>query len=240
MNKPIIGIAGNLFNAPNGIINGLEFSYAVEDYIRAVEKAGGVPLILPVIKDHDAIISQVKLCSGIVMTGGQDVHPLFYNEEPHEKLGYVNSEIDEYQIKILKIALEENKPILGICRGHQLLNVVCGGTLYQDLSEMPGITLKHFQEGKRYDYSHKINIKSDSILRKLFGKEVLVNSYHHQCIKDVGEGLRAIAKASDGAIEAVQMKGRDYVVGIQWHPEMMAVGSDMMLVLFGELIRNCK
>jgi len=239
MGKPIIGITGNILNTPNARISGLERSYANDDYIRAVEKAGGVPLILPVIKDDEAILSQVKLCDGLILTGGQDVHPIFYKEEPHEKLGYIDSEIDEYQIKIIKIALEKKKPILGICRGHQLLNVVCGGTLYQDLSEIEGVILKHRQDGKRYDASHKILIKSDSILRKLFGKEVLVNSFHHQCIKDVGEDLEIIAKASDGVIEAVQMKGQDFVVGVQWHPEMMAVGSDSRLVLFKELIKNC-
>ncbi|MCM1989968.1 gamma-glutamyl-gamma-aminobutyrate hydrolase family protein [Oceanirhabdus seepicola] len=240
MKKPIIGVVGNILTMENGIMIGLERAYVNNDYVRAVEKAGGVPVVLPVIDDDEAIISQVKACDGIIISGGQDVHPMSYNEEPHEKLGYVNSKIDEYQIKLVKTALQEKKPLLGICRGHQILNVACGGTLYQDLSEMSGSILKHFQEGKRYDYSHKIKIKSDSILDRLFGKEVLINSYHHQCINQVGEGLEVVANASDGVIEAVQMKESDFVMGVQWHPEMMVAGSDTMLILFKELIENCE
>lgn len=240
MKKPIIGVVGNILTMENGKIIGLERACVNDDYIRAAEKAGGVPFILPVIKDDEAIFAQVKACDGIIVSGGQDVHPLFYNEEPRHKLGYVYSRVDEYQIKVVKTALKEEKPILGICRGHQILNVVCGGTLYQDLSEMPGDILKHYQEGKRYECSHKIEIKSGSILGDLFGDEVLVNSYHHQCIKDLGEGLEVVANALDGSIEAVEMIGKDFVMGVQWHPEMMVSGSDTMLKIFEELIKKCK
>lgn len=218
---------------------GLERAYVNDDYIKAVEKAGGTPLILPVIDNIQNIKKQIELCEAIVISGGQDIHPIFYNEEPNQKLGLVYSRVDEYQLNLAKIALEYNKPILGICRGHQLLNIACGGTLYQDLSEIKGDILKHFQQGKRYDYSHKISINKNSILGNLLGEERLVNSFHHQCIKELGKGLKISAVATDGVIEAIEMEEKKFVMGVQWHPEMMVTESDEMLIIFDKLMKSC-
>lgn len=235
-----VGIIGNILTMESGLMPGLERAYVNDDYIRAVEKAGGIPIVLPVIGEYENIKKQIDHCEAIIISGGQDIHPMFYNEEPNQKLGLVYSKVDQYQIDLTKLALEDNKPILGICRGHQVLNVACGGTLYQDLSVINDNILKHSQQGKRYDYSHKVNIKEGSILRNLLGEEKLVNSFHHQCIKDLGRGLKVSAVASDGVIEAVEMEGKDFVVGVQWHPEMMVTESDDMLIIFKELIKHCK
>lgn len=234
--KKIIGIAGTVKEAENSKVPGIEQVYVNDDYIRAVENAGGVPLILPVVNDEENIKLQVKTCDAIILSGGQDINPLFYGEEPHKNLGLTNFRVDEYQIKLVKFALEERKRILGICRGNQVLNIACGGTLYQDLSEVNENTLKHFQESSRYYYSHRIKVEGGTVLSKLLGCEALVNSFHHQCIKKLGEGLKAAAFASDGIIEAAEMTGRDYVIGVQWHPEMMSANSEAMMILFKELM----
>jgi len=234
--KKIIGIAGTVKEAENSKVLGIEQAYVNDDYIRAAENAGGVPLILPVVNDEENIKLQVKTCDAIILSGGQDINPLFYGEEPHKNLGLTNLRVDEYQIKLIKFALEQRKRILGICRGIQILNVACGGTLYQDLSEIKEDTLKHFQESSRYYYSHKIKVEAGTALSKLLGDETLVNSFHHQCIKELGKGLKAAAFASDGVIEAAEMPDRNFVIGVQWHPEMMSVNSETMMILFRELM----
>lgn len=240
MKKPIIGIAGNIFSMEDYEIPGIDRSYVNEDYIHAVEKAGGIPLVLPVVEGQNLVEEQVDICDGIILTGGQDVNPLLYNEGPHESLGYVNLKVDKYQLKIAEIVIREDKATLGICRGMQMLNIARGGTLYQDLSQMEGEIMKHFQDGERYELSHKIDINKGNILEELWGEKVLINSYHHQCIKDIGEGVEVIAKASDGAIEAVKLEDKSFIIGLQWHPEMMAVEYGEMLAIFDELIRHSK
>lgn len=236
MRKPIIGLAGNNITMKSGSIREIERVYVNEDYVRAVEKAGGIPIILPIVHDEAGIQLQVGLCSGIIMTGGQDIHPKCYEEEARQGLGNVNLAADEYQMKLLKAALAGAKPVLAICRGHQVLNVVCGGTIFQDLAEMPAPTLKHVQDSKRYEVAHKIGILVGSLLWSMLGEAVWVNSYHHQCVKEVGKGLRVTARSADGAIEGLELADREFVVGVQWHPEMMASNSDEMLCLFRRLI----
>ena len=232
MKKPVIGIASIFLTEKDGIIR----SYVNDDYIEAVELAGGIPIILPVVNEKENIESQIELCDGIILPGGQDVNPLFYHEEPHMKLSYVCSKVDEYQTKLAQMSLESDLPVLGICRGLQLLNVVCGGTLYQDLSEISSGTIKHVQDSVRHEYSHRIKTKQKSIIGCLLGSEALVNSFHHQCIKEPGKDLEVTATASDEVIEAVEMKNKKFVVGVQWHPEGMAARDEKMLGIFKELI----
>jgi putative glutamine amidotransferase len=146
--------------------------------------------------------------------------------------------VDEYQLKLIRSALESAKPILGICRGHQLLNVACGGTLLQDLSEAPNRCLKHFQNGRQYEVVHQVKTASGSLLENWLGSEFWVNSYHHQAIREVGSGLTVTATASDGVIEALLMGDRNFVLSVQWHPEMMVTSSDQMMVLFEQLVKE--
>jgi putative glutamine amidotransferase len=236
LTKPRIGIAGNIFTMESGPIAGIERAYVNDDYIQAVERAGGVPILLPVVNHEACILAQIESCSGFVFPGGNDIHPKYYASEAHLNLGDINSRVDEYQLKLIRSALESQKPILGICRGAQLLNVACGGTLLQDLSEAPNSCLKHFQNSRRYEVMHRVKTASGSILENLLGSEFWVNSTHHQVIREVGAGLTVIATASDGVIEAVLMNDRDFVLGVQWHPEMMVSKSDPMMVLFERLV----
>jgi putative glutamine amidotransferase len=237
LRKPRIGIAGNLFTMESGPIPGIERAYVNDDYIQAVERAGGMPILLPVVSHEDCIRAQIEICSGLLFTGGQDIHPKFYASEAHLCLGDVNSRVDEYQLKLIRNALESGKPILAICRGHQLLNVACGGTLLQDLSEAPNKCMEHFQNGSQYEVMHPVKTASGSILENLLGSEFWVNSYHHQAIRDVGSGLTIIAAASDGVIESLRMNDREFVLGVQWHPERMVAKSVQMMVLFEQLVK---
>ncbi|AFS78184.1 putative glutamine amidotransferase-like protein [Gottschalkia acidurici 9a] len=238
MKKPIIGVVGSLSNeSGKNIMESTERVFTSEKYVNCVEKVGGIPIVLPHINEILDIKRQIELCDGLLLCGGADIHPIYYGEEPYEKLGFVNSKEDEYQIKVTRMALNLHKPILGVCRGHQLLNVVCGGTLYQDMEQVPSKTIKHNQISKRYEPYHSIKIVKNSILEKILGNTILVNSIHHQCIKELGKGLRVIATSKDGVIEAVEMGGRDFVVGVQWHPEEMAMNNDEnMLNIFKEFI----
>jgi putative glutamine amidotransferase len=237
LKKPRIGIAGNIFAVESGPVPGIERAFVNDDYIQAVERAGGVPILLPVVNHEECILAQIESCSGLIFPGGQDIHPKYYGSEARISLGDVNSRVDEYQLKLIRSALESRKPILAICRGQQLLNVACGGTLLQDLSEAPNKCLAHFQNNGQNELLHPVKAVSGSMLENLLGREFWVNSSHHQAIQDIGTGLTVIATASDGVIEAVLMGDRDFVLGVQWHPERMAAKSDLMMVLFEQLVK---
>jgi putative glutamine amidotransferase len=237
LNRPRIGLAGNIFTMESSPFVGIERAFVNDNYIQAVERSGGVPILLPVVSQEECILAQIESCSGLLFPGGHDIHPKYYASEAHPYLGDVNSRVDEYQLKLIRSALELRKPILGICRGAQLLNVACGGTLLQDLSEAPNRRLKHFQNGRQYEVMHQVKTAAGSILENLLGSEFWVNSSHHQAIWDAGSGLAVIATASDDVIEALQMNDRDFVLGVQWHPEMMITTSDQMMVLFEWLVK---
>jgi len=238
LKKPRIGIAGNIFAMESGPSSGIERAYANDSYIQAVERAGGVPILLPVVSHEECILAQIGCCSALLFPGGQDIHPNYYAHEAHLCLGDVNLRVDEYQLKLIRSALEMRKPVLGICRGHQLLNVACGGTLLQDLSEASSGYLKHLENNRQSEAIHQVKSASGSILENLFGREFLVNSRHHQVVHDVGAGLTAIAVAPDGVIEALQMNDRDFVLSVQWHPETMIAQSGQMMVLFERLVQE--
>jgi putative glutamine amidotransferase len=236
LKKPIIGIAGSLCAVENGPIPGTERSYVNDDYVKAVERAGGVPILLPVVKNEECILAQMENCSGFLFPGGQDIHPECYAAEPRIDLKDVNLRVDEYQLKLVRRGLESGKPILGICRGHQLLNVACGGTLMQDLSEAPNRCVNHKENDGQSDAMHRVTAASYSLLENLLGSEFWVNSKHHQAIRDLGAGLRVIATAADGLIEAVMMDNRSFVLGVQWHPERMVTKTGPMMILFERLV----
>lgn len=236
----IIGIVGNLFTMEEGVSKGIERAYVNDDYVKAVELVNATPIILPAVYDLESIKNQIDICDGIIISGGQDIHPKFYNQELHTNIARVYTRIDEYQLELAKLAIQKDKPLLGICRGHQVINVALGGNLYQDLSECKEKKLKHIQDCNRYEVAHKIHIEKDSILGNLYNSEIWVNSYHHQIINKLGKDLKIVAKASDNSIEAVEMENKKFVVGVQWHPEMMLAGDDFMKKLFKKLVDSCE
>lgn len=193
------------------------------DYIMAIEKAGFIPLPVSILKE-ESIPGLLKSIKGLVLSGGGDVDPLYYGEEPLPGQGEISPLRDRIEIKLARAALEKDLPILGICRGAQVLNIALGGDIYQDISLKKGLTLEHMQKAPRYHPFHDINILEDTLLARIFQgrKTIRVNSFHHQAIKKVAAGCRVNAQASDGIIEGIESTVHFFALGVQWHPEALA------------------
>lgn len=219
MSKPIIGITVHIEHDGNHNLH--------PDYIQAISEAGGVPLLIPVGAEKD--LEQVcNVLDGLLLSGGYDVDPLTFGEEPHAKLGDVTEARDTQEFALIKQMIALEKPILGICRGEQILNIALGGTLYQDIAaQFEGEAIQHSQKAKRSYQSHYVSIVEGTILASIVGTEkVKVNSFHHQAVRNVGNSLIAAGKSSDGLIEAIEGTGKSFVLGVQWHPETLAVNGD--------------
>lgn len=242
MHKPIIGITCNTTLVEGTAQPGITRTFVNTDYIEAVALAGGVPLLLPSISDPALICEQVLAIDGLILSGGPDIDPLLYGEEPLAKLETVNKNRDHYELSVIQQAAKLKKPILGICRGIQFINVAFGGTLYQDLSYIDNCTIKHSQTTtQRNDLWHSVTVKSSSKLAQIIGQnELLVNSYHHQAVKTVAPDFTIVARAKDQVIEAIERPGEHFVLGIQWHPELLAKQNAFMLSLFQTLVTKAK
>lgn len=237
MKKPIIGITSS-HEKENGLRNYHRTTVSI-DYTKGVIEGGGIPIIIPTTGDIEIIKEQLNLIDGLILSGGPDINPIYYGEDFKEKIGVISPERDDNEIKILKEFLKTEKPILGICRGHQLLNVYFGGTLYQDLSYFEMEPLKHRQDLYPELEIHNVAIEKNSILEKLYGESIRTNSFHHQAINKLGEGFKVIARSSDGIVEAIEKIDHKFCLGIQWHPEMMvARGNKDMIKIFKLLIEK--
>ena len=234
INKPIIGILGNVAPEGSGKFPGLENVYVNRDYVTAVLQAEGIPFILPFVEGEELVRAQIEMMDGILLSGGYDVHPALYGQEPHVKLEEVYPERDVYEIAVIKAAIELKKPIFGICRGLQLINVAFGGTLYQDLSlHQPQTEIQHNQTCPRDLAIHSIEVSPNSKLHKIFGTtQVPVNSFHHQAIDQLAPGLKINACSIDGVIEGIEKEGEDFFIAVQWHPERMVAKHPLMKKLF--------
>ncbi len=196
-------------------------------YARAVELAGGIPLIIPAQASLDTLREMMAAADRLLLTGGGDVNPARYGEAAHPAVAGVSDQRDSAEEAVLNLALDRRLPILAICRGMQVLNVALGGTLVQDItSERPG-SLVH---GPRAD--HLVQVAPGSRLREILGTDAPeVNSRHHQAIGTLGHGLQAVAWSSDGVVEGIEMPGQ-WVVGVQWHPEDLIGDSEAARRLF--------
>ena len=238
--RAIIGISSSIIVDNSGSFAGYKRAYVNKDYVDAVIRAGGVPLIIPFSTDKEVIISQAQLIDGLILSGGHDISPYNYGQEPSQKIGETFPERDTYEIILLEESKKRNIPILGICRGFQLINVAAGGTLYQDLSLIPGNILKHNQVSNPTLKTHKVEIKENSFISSIFGKETMVNSFHHQALDKVADEFRVVARASDGVVEAIEHKTYKFLVAVQWHPEMLAVECEKARELFVRFIEEAK
>ncbi len=211
-----------------------------ETYLLALENAGADPILLPVYDDDEAMRRYVQLCGGFVLPGGIDVNPLSYGEDPHPLLQGNRLDFDQCELHLIRVILESGKPLLGICRGAQILNVAFGGTLYQDLSMHEGAQLHSQTEITPGAVSHRIRIEEGSILAELYGSGMCVNSFHHQAVKDLGKGLKATARAYDGIIEAFEAPDYPFVLGVQWHPEQETnADRTAVLPIFKKFVEIC-
>ena len=238
--RAIIGISSSIIVDNSGSFAGYKRAYVNKDYVDAVIRAGGVPLIIPFSTDKEVIISQAQLIDGLILSGGHDISPYNYGQEPSQKIGETFPERDTYEIILLEESKKRNIPILGICRGFQLINVAAGGTLYQDLSLIPGNILKHNQVSNPTLKTHKVEIKENSFISSIFGKETMVNSFHHQVINKVANDFIVVAKASDGVVEAIEHKTYKFLVAVQWHPEMLAVECEKARELFAKFVEEAR
>ena len=176
------------------------------NYQNAVIRAGGVPILLPVTREEELLAGYADMCDGFLFSGGQDISPCRYNELPSRLTGPSSLLLDDYQLNLMKLVLDSKKPFIAICRGIQVLNVACGGTLYQDLTEFSPTVSKHMQETDRGDVSHPVTIQEGTRLHSLFGDRIWTNSYHHQALKRVPGSLKVAAHSDDGVVEAVEVR----------------------------------
>ena len=189
-------------------------------YMDGILQAGGIPIIFPFLKDEEELEQLMDMCDGFLLTGGHDISPEIYHEEPLEGLIDACPKRDLMETMVLKRAIDEDKPVLGICRGLQFINAVLGGSLYQDLPTQYPSETKHRQQAP-YDLpSHEVDIVEGSPLHGCLKMEKLpVNSCHHQGVKKVAEGLEVMATSTDGIVEAAYMPDHHFLWAVQWHPE---------------------
>ena len=211
--KPIIGVMPLWDDEKDSI-------WMLPGYMDGISEAGGIPIIFPFSADKQEIYQLLELCDGVLMTGGQDVSPKLYHEEPMEGLVECCGKRDEMEEIVLEKALEDDKPVLGICRGIQFINAALGGTLYQDIPLQHPSGTSH-QQRAPYDMpAHEVTIVEGSPLHKcLSATQLSVNSLHHQAVREPAPGLEVMACSSDGLIEAVHMPGKRFLWAVQWHPE---------------------
>ncbi|MDO4802770.1 MAG: membrane dipeptidase [Prevotellaceae bacterium] len=216
IDKPIIGITGNYGD------KGCELA---PGYYKSVIRAGGVPVIIPPCEDKDVIINTLEKIDGLILSGGGDANPLFWGEEPSPMLHSINPERDLAELLTIRLAYNRQIPILGICRGIQMMAVAIDGSIHQDISHIVGV-IKHSQDLIRERESHSVKIEDDSILHQIYGKkEIYVNSFHHQGVRDAGTHFRITATAQDGVIEAIESTEGKPMMGVQWHPECLESGA---------------
>ena len=213
--------------------------FVTNPYIQSVRYAKGIPVILPLVRSDRLLDEYTGLCDGFLFCGGGDITPLLFGEEPQTGNGRTDITVDLFQIRLMKRILKSRKPVLAICRGMQILSVACGGTIWQDISLIPGQTLDHMQQSaSRSEVSHRIRTERSSLLREYIGSCLFVNSFHHQAVNSPGKNVAISARAQDGTIEAVEIKGHPFAIGVQWHPECMYRTSLEMRALFHEFIAH--
>ncbi|HZW83575.1 MAG TPA: gamma-glutamyl-gamma-aminobutyrate hydrolase family protein, partial [Candidatus Deferrimicrobium sp.] len=228
--KPVIGITASHIEEE---IN----TYPREYYINAVLRAGGIPILLPIVTEAEIAEHYLTLINGLILSGGSDVGPAHFGQEPVKGTGRVYWERDCFELTLTQRALDLNMPILGICRGAQVLNIAAGGDIYQDIyTQLDGVC-EHSQKAERSIPWHTVALLQDSKLGSVFGSgEIRVNSFHHQAIKTVAAGFKIVAKAKDGIIEGIEATKHKFVIGVQWHPEAL-VKDKASVSLFTALIK---
>ena len=229
MNKPIVGLTTYPASATHGW-------HTPVLYVEAVLRAGGVPMMLSG-QCPDCAERWLDVVDAVVLIGGGDINPAEFGSAGHETIYNLSAERDAMELALMRALLARPKPVLAICRGMQILNTVLGGTLHVHLPDVVGESVLH-RAPPRDPISHGIQVAADSELAKVIGEQVHTASWHHQAIQQLGKGLKAVAWAPDGVIEAVELEGRQDVLAVQWHPEITAAEDDGQQRMFDWLIKQ--
>ncbi len=230
--EPVIGITGNFDK---------ETCTLAEGYYQSVLKAGGIPFIIPPFFETDRLGALLDRLDGILFSGGGDINPLLLGEEPIKELHSITSVRDRQELLLARLAYDRQIPMLGICKGIQVINAALGGTNYQDIhTQMEGVRIKHSQDEDRRYPSHTVNLTKGTILASLFEEaELAVNSFHHQACKELAPGLTVSATSTDGVIEAVESSEFKSILAVQWHPETYILrNSKEMLPIFEWMVKE--
>ncbi|MCX7027677.1 MAG: gamma-glutamyl-gamma-aminobutyrate hydrolase family protein [Spirochaetes bacterium] len=233
--KPLIGVSTFNEKQPRSVYCSVSVRY-----LQSVSDAGGLAVTLPVSSPGEAEAFIVRI-DGLILTGGKDTDPEFYGQEPARGLRTFDSQRDEWELALFRAALERGIPVLGICRGHQLINIALGGNVYQDLLiHRPGTNLHNPEEFPVDRPFHGISIIEGSLLHKVLGETLTrVNSFHHQAVKDLGQGLTVTALAADGVVEAIESTDPDrFILGVQFHPEGLTRISPKFLGIFSAFVNE--
>lgn len=237
--RPVIGVLGNLYTHGHSAY-AAQMTYANSAYLNAVRENGGIPFVIPAVGTEEELDRLLSFCDGLLFPGGEDVDPKLFGEEPHPSIGSVNEQMDRFWILAEKKAEELRLPVLGICRGMQLINVARGGSLWQDISLFRADHQLHAQKQERSYPIHQVRIEEGSRLSKILGEAaVYTNTLHHQCVRIPGRDLAVTAWAIDGVAEAMESpEGR--IVLVQWHPEELTGSVPKMNRLFSDLVQKAQ
>lgn len=231
-NRAVIGILA-------GVDEELSLSL-LRHYVSCIETVNAFPLIIPYIENESILDDVLAMCDGIMLTGGADVSPETYNEAKKDYCGNVCKTRDEYELLIFEKALYSFKPILAICRGAQLVNVALGGTLYQDIQVEYQNAICHLQTEPKFTHSHTVTVLDNTPLFELLNQSnIKANSFHHQCVKELGRLLEPMALAQDGIIEAFYMPSYRYLRAYQWHPERLYEIDENQFKIFLDFANEC-
>jgi len=226
--RPVIGIpVGQGSNS-----RGAKLYTVHQLYLNAVYRAGGIPCPIPLHLDDDLYHDIFSRIDGVLLAGGEDVDPQFYHNKPKEVIEKTDPDRDRVELLLAHWAIAEKMPIIGICRGHQVLNVALGGTLYQDIHAEMGIEELHDNRGRgpgfRQQRPHQVKLAPESKIAQELGAVLWVNSLHHQAVATPGQGLRVVGVSPGGVIEAMELEGHPFAITVQWHPEMLTDDEHML------------
>ena len=228
-NTPLIGLT--VYSADD------KYHYFPHDYVDAVRVCGGIPVLLPPGESNPADL--VCALDGVILTGGGDINPQRYSGEPHPQIYWVNDGQDESEFKIAQTALELKKPVLATCRGLQVINILMGGTLHPHFPDQYGDNVLHRTDNNQA-VEHSVNLDQASALARLLGEvQFSVKSWHHQSIKDLADGFRAVGFAEDGVIEAIESDDYPDLIAVQWHPEIDNQNNGVQQKLFQCWLSKC-
>ena len=241
---PVIGITADSSECePTGSRTNREGLYSLASrYCDAIENAGGLPIIIPHSRSRTQIRHLLRRIDGLLISGGGfDIDPAYYGEQPIAELGKINSQRTFTELQSIACGLDRDLPMLGICGGAQAINVALGGSLYQDIATQLPAAQKHQQEERSDSYGHVVEVARGTLLYKICRRQRLkVNTTHHQAIRKLGKGLAINATAPDGLIEGIESKQHSFVLGLQWHPEVLARREAVQREIFSSFVLACR